>query len=249
MKAAEITTATKSTAHVIAKATNNIQKEQDFNLASSLRIANLEKDMKHQKQQTNKSNNRTKCAKTQKNSNGSQHLESVASPDTTTPSQNKSKERNSQIPRIVDLTTDNTEDTDSDQSHPHQNTKSKRQRYRKDSRGKTIKWKKNEVLKYNPETPANRQTKNPFQKTQQQAQPAGTMVFGRPHFHPSKLPYINPYQYTIVTPFGQPLTTSLNMNTQANTLHYPQTQAQTQYLQILNQPNPYLRSNPFQQNK
>jgi hypothetical protein len=66
MKAAEIKTAKESTTLAIAKATNDIKKDQELSLSSSLRIANLEKSMKHQEQQINKLYNRTKRTKTQK---------------------------------------------------------------------------------------------------------------------------------------------------------------------------------------
>jgi hypothetical protein len=46
MKAAAKITATESTALAKTKATSNIQKEQDLDLSSSLRIFNLEKLLK-----------------------------------------------------------------------------------------------------------------------------------------------------------------------------------------------------------
>jgi hypothetical protein len=65
MKAADIKTTTKSTAHAIAKATENIQNEQSNNLASNLRISNLERSLKRQVQQTNELYNIAKKTKTQ----------------------------------------------------------------------------------------------------------------------------------------------------------------------------------------
>jgi hypothetical protein len=120
MKAAEIKTATESTTLAIAKATNNIKKDQELSLSSSLRIANLEKSMKRQEQQTNELYNRTKRAKTKKNSNGSQQPESLASPNLETPYKDKNKELNSHMSsRKVDLTTDNTTETNQKASRLH----------------------------------------------------------------------------------------------------------------------------------
>jgi len=246
MKAAEIKTATESTALAIAKATNDIKADQELSLSSNLRIANLEKSMKRQEQQTNELYNRTKCAKTQKNSNGSQQPESLASPNSETPykNKNKNKELSSKISSgIVDLTTDNTTETNQKSSRSfflQSNTKQKKpQDGRKNSKTKNIKWKTSEMLTFNPETPAGSQNQNPFTKSPHQAPPTGNMIFGPPLFHPSQLPshplYANPFQYTTAIPFGQSPMASFNMSTQTNTHPYPQTPVQTQYLQIPHQ--------------
>jgi len=259
MKAAEIKTATESTAFAIAKATNDIKADQELSLSSSLRIANLEKSMKRQEQQTNELYNRTKRAKTQKNSNGSQQPESLASPNSETPYKNKNKELASKISSgIVDLTTDNITETNQKSSRSvflQNSTKQKKlQDGRKNSKTKNIKWKTNEMLTFNPETPAGSQNQNPFLKSPHQTPPTGNMLYGPPLFHPSQLPshpfYTNPIQYTTAIPFGQSPIASFNMGTQTNTHPYPQTPVHTQYLQIPNQQTQYLQmpNQPNQQN-
>ena len=115
MKAAAKITATESIALAKTKATSDIQKEQDLDLSSSLRIFNLEKLLKWQEQQTNELYNRMKIKKT--------WLEVII--QSLWPLQNnrllKKRNKNKHTLKIVELTKDNAEGLNEIQHHLQSN--------------------------------------------------------------------------------------------------------------------------------
>ncbi len=258
MKTAETLTATEATGFAIAKATSNIQKDNESSLSSNLRIDNLERSLKRQEQQTNEILNITKRSKTQKNSTGSQHLESLASPPRSTPTNHKNKNLNKNTQRIVDLTKDTTDVANEDSGITHSNhhkTQQRTKRNQKEQKTKSIKWKKDTVTKFNPEAPVSTTPQNPFQKTSSQVHPVNTGAFLHPNFQNPPFPYTHPYFFALPTPFHQSLSNPFTLNTKTNTLPHPMDQLPNYYPLIQNQQtiqprnnlgNPF--GNPFQRN-
>jgi len=280
MKAAAIVTATESTALAITKATNNIQKEHELNLSTGLRLSNLEKSLKRQEQLTNEIYNRNKRTKSQKNFPGSRISESPASPDQSTP--HARKIQNKDLLKIVDLT-DDTAESPTEKQYRSQ----KRQHIRGHNTGhhqrrkhtKSVAWKENEVLKYNPKTPVNNQTlyastplKNHGQPINHQTSNANTLLTNQGHptgtghfsnpplFHPSHLPYATPHQGILTFPISQHTPNPFNMGSPAGTLYLHQIQTQNQNLHVPQQAQPTQHqlnwnprnnpfNNPFLQNK
>jgi hypothetical protein len=245
MKSAATNAATEATAFAIAKATSNIQIEQDISLSTSLRLSNLEKSLKRQEQKTNEVYNNAKRSKNQKNKDGSQLLESLTSPPPPTPTHYKTQAKAKHTQKVVDLTKDASEDLKGN-TFQH-NKKERAKRTRKDQTSKTVKWKREEITKYNPEAPASAATENSPQKITNQAQAPVAGVFNLPQLPSLSFPYAhpNPYLFTLTPPFGQPLAHPFHLNTQTNQLHFPQSQTLNPISQQQRQQASLTKNNPF----
>jgi hypothetical protein len=245
MKSAATTTATEATAFAIAKATSNIQKEQDLSLSASLRLSKLKKSLKRQEQKTNEVYNNAKRSKNQKNKDGSQLLESLTSPPPSTPTHYKTQAKARHKQKVVDLTKDASEDL-KDNSFQH-NKKERAKRTRKDRTAKAVKWKREEITKYNPEAPASATTENSSQKITNQTQAPVTGVFNLPQLPSLSFPYAhpNPYLFTLASLFGQPLAHPFHLNAQTNQLHFPQSQTLNPHSQQQHQQTSLTKNNPF----
>jgi hypothetical protein len=237
IKAMATISATEATAEAITKATNNIEQTQSLNLATSIRLANLERLLKRQEQQTNELLNQNKRQKTEKNIFGS-HQEPVTSPTKMAHLQNISK--------IVDLTQDS-RDGSTRRIHDRQNStplRKKRASRRQQSihppgqqERKTVQWRDSESRNYNPDSPA---FTTPFQ---QRAFPYTTTTNqhnGNSFLHPSH----TPVHFFQSNPF----------NTQGNTSLHPGKNSQLynsqgnfqQHNQTFPYTNPYPnKGNPF----
>jgi len=107
MKTFEIASATAATALAIARATNNDANANSQQLASNLRISNLEKLTKRQEQKSNELIKELRNKRTQKNLNGSHNTGLVAPPEHLTLTRNKNKQKQS----IIDLSSDDPDKT------------------------------------------------------------------------------------------------------------------------------------------
>jgi hypothetical protein len=142
MMALEFANASELTAMAIVKATEKIDNNQELSLNANLRLNNLEKSIRHHEQKINETRNYNKQNKFQKNSDGSYHLEQIASPNCLAPLQSKTA--------IIDLTQDKVERVNGNgnqdkQYHPASKTKNqKHQRkphYAMEPSKKTVHWK------------------------------------------------------------------------------------------------------------
>ncbi len=162
MKAAATTNATAATAQALMKANENINTAYASQHSSNLRISNLEKSVKKNEHKTNTLVKELISKKLmQKNLHGSYRAGSVAAPEMTTLA-NQSNIRNKAAQRIIDLSTDETDDTPASlmtlNSPPHHHKRAtKKQRRDKNlqpQHGKTIHWKDSEYKSFNPHLPA-----------------------------------------------------------------------------------------------
>jgi len=108
MKAKEASNIIAATSLAIAKATENIHSANTHHLASIHRISNLEQSAKTQEQKTNTILNALKAKLSQKNSNGSYKKGSVTSPIAQT-----LKLYNGNNPKVIDLSTEESEHPES----------------------------------------------------------------------------------------------------------------------------------------
>jgi hypothetical protein len=230
--------ASELTAMAITRATENIDNNNNLSLSANLRLNNLEKSIRRQEQKINEAINYHKQNNFQKNTDGSYHLEQIASPNRLAPLLNNTS--------IVDLTQDKMERTSQygnqdRQFHPVSKTKNqkhqKRSNYGTDPSRKKVHWKQSESKKFNPNTPA-------------------TSTFQTQDFHTNPIRdnqttgFIPPYHFTTPQPliFGTPLDNPFHngpytqhQQTQRPTFQHIQTlQGQTQ--------NPYQTRYPYTQN-
>jgi hypothetical protein len=244
IKAMETITASEATAEAITKASQNIEKTQSANLATSIRLANLEKLLKRQEQYTNELSNHNKRQKTQKNFYGSHQTEPVTSPEKMAPLKNVSK--------VVDLTQEGRENSTrgTQVSLNHNISRRKRNPRRQQSprlptqsKEKTIQWSNPEIRNFNPDSPT---LTTPFQ---QRASPYTTTSLphhnGNTFFHPSQMPFLLPQ----VNSFNPQMNSTLHsgFNSQPSNLqgfyqHYNQTFPPSH--RPLNKGNPF--NNPFE---
>jgi hypothetical protein len=157
MQSLETINATSATALAIAKATEHEALANSQQLASNLRISNLEKITKKHEQKTNELYKELKTKRTQKNLKGSHLTGSVASPETMTLNKNKTKAKQ----RVIDLSSDDQDgapiqNIDLTISPPHLRRTAKKPRRGKHTQSqdkKTVQWKTAESRTYNPAHP------------------------------------------------------------------------------------------------
>jgi len=153
MAAIRTENATTSTAIAISKATETFNDAQTVSCETQLRLNNLEKNFHRQEQKTNELNN--KINKTQKNANGSRKREAATSPFQKAPTYLQ----NYQNSQLVDLTTDQEEETaiskcSSLQNHKNQTKKRHKLNEPTNNNKGTIQWRAAEVCPYNPNKPS-----------------------------------------------------------------------------------------------
>jgi hypothetical protein len=244
--ALETISATKATATAIAKATANIQEKNSQDEYKELRITNLEKNFKKYEQKTNEINNKIKNFQTgkttqhQKNYKGDHLTESMDSLNT----QTLSHTRHTMKQKLVDLTTDDEDETSTllgqDQfSTPPRTQKGQRKRQRTSQptpfqEKKSVHWKNSEVQRYDPNIPTAQATtllsNQPF--TTPNINLATTPLFFQqaPPPIPLLAPTPNPFHN-----LRKATNNTLMQNTTA------QAQAPTQII------NPFVAPNPFSQ--
>jgi len=159
MKALKTINATEATALAIAKAAENAKTSQLTTLESNLRLSNLERSAHKQEQKSNEIINQIKRNQLQKNLSGSHAKESLASPERQTPSLTKTKNKR----QLVDLTTEDEENTTTEERQAHLKRKKLKQTkaqpkgppLRIPQKTKTVQWKETEEVKhFHPNQPA-----------------------------------------------------------------------------------------------
>jgi hypothetical protein len=161
MKAAATVSATTATAQALIKATENINMANATQQYSNLRISNLEKNVRRNEHKTNTLMKELISKKLmQKNLHGDYRTGSVDTPEISTlPYQTNIHNKTKQ--RIIDLSTDDAEDTTTGLAtlgsppHYHKRTAKKQRRDRnpQSQNGKKIQWKDSECKSFNPHLP------------------------------------------------------------------------------------------------